>query len=265
MIYITETRRLYTDEGEFIKDVHCPLATQLARTVSAAEPERSFRCMHCKTEVKNLAYLSDKQALEAAQQNPDVCFFASQAAKNVVHISRPKPFFILRDPELREKVKGPSPIPVVRTARTLEDMNFAAANGFRLLFFQAGSGKDLRDIMGVYRDRITGKLHLCNDQRIAGFINWNNSKDNPTRQVHAHEEFVLPMFSFCPQGPASPIAAYLLPPGLPDNTEVFVEDIIEDLVKDYPQGSRFRTEYWFAIWTGQDLVFEPLADEHVLG
>lgn len=265
MIYVTETRRLYTDEGAFIKDVRCPLATQLARTLSAAEPERSFRCMHCRTEVKNLAYLSDEQALEAAQQNPDVCFFATQAAKNVVHISEPKPFFLLRDPELREKVKGASPIPVVRTARTLEDMNFAAANGFRLLFRQAGSGKDLRKIIGVYRDRKTGELHQCNDQRIAGFISWNNSKDNPTRQVYAGEEFVLPMFSFCPQGPASPIAAYLLPTDLPNNTLVFVEDIIEDFVKDYPQGSRVRTDYWFAKWTGEDLVFEPEEEEFMLG
>lgn len=265
MIYITETQRLYTDEGEFIKDVHCPLATQLARNVSAAEPERSFRCMHCKTEVKNLAYMSDEQALGAVQQNPDVCFFATNVARNVVHISKPKQYIYLRNPELREKVKGPSPIPIVRTARTLEDMNFAAANKFRLLFRQAGSGKDLRDIMGVYRDRETGELHVCNDQRIAGFINWNNSKDNPTRQENAHEEFVLPMFAFCPQGPASPIAAYLLPPDLPNNTLVFVEDIIEDFVKDYPQGARVRTSYWFAKWTGEDLVFEPEEEEFVLG
>lgn len=265
MIYITEARQLYTDEGKFIKDVRCPLATGLARTVSAAEPERSFRCMHCKTEVKNLAYLSDEQALEAAQQNPEVCFFATQAAKNVVHISKPKPFVILRDPELREKVKGPSPIPVVRTARTLEEMNFAAANGFRLLFRQSGSGKDLRSSMGVYRDRETGELQLCNDYRIAAVINWSSSEDNPMRQENAREEFVLPMFSFCPQGPASPIAAYLLPPGLPDNTEVFVEDIIEDFVKAYPQGSRGRTGYWFATWTGEDLVFEPEEEEFMLG
>ena len=46
---------------------------------------------------------------------------------------------------------------------------------------------------------------------------------------------------------------------------MFVEDVIEDKVKAYPQGTRVRTEYWFATWTGKDLVFVPEEKEMVLG
>ncbi len=265
MIYVTETKRLYTDDGQFIKEVHCPLATQLARTVSAAEPDRSFRCMHCRTEVKNLAYLSDEQALSSAKQNPSVCFFATQAAQNVIHINTPRQGFCFRRQAHRDKVQGPSPIPVVRTARTLEEMNFAAANGFRLLFQQAGSGRRLRRSLGIYRTTETGELHLCNDYRKAHDIAWVSAQPDPKEVGGEHCEFVIPMFQFIPQGPASPVAAYLIPEDLPDNTEVFVEDVIEDKVKAYPQGTRVRTEYWFATWTGQDLVFAPEEREMVLG
>lgn len=266
MIYITKTQRLYTDDGKFIKEVNCPLSSQLARTVSAAEPDRTFRCMHCSTEVKNLAYLSDEEAHEATRQNADVCFFATSAAKNVVHISDPTYRFYLRHPLIREKLSGDAPTPLVRTARTIEEMNFAAANGYRVLVRRTGSGQDLRTAVGVYRDNRSGALHLCGDYRIASAINWQSSNDNPARRTEVKEEFVLPMFSYCPQGPDSPVAAYLIPLELPANTEVFVEDIIEDVVKDYPQGSRVRAAYCFATWTGDDLILsDPVDEGPVLG
>jgi hypothetical protein len=206
MIYVTETKRLYTDDGQFIKEMHCPLATKLARTVSAAEPDRSIRCMRCRTEVKNLAYLSDEQALGAAKQNPSVCFFATQAAQNVVHISTPRQGFCFRRQARRDKVQGPLPIPVVRTARALEEMNFAASNGFRLLVQQAGSGRRLRRFVGVYRTTETGALHLCNDYRQAHDIAWVSAQPDPKEVGGEHCEFMIPMSQFIPQGPASPVA-----------------------------------------------------------
>ena len=90
MIFVTDSQALYTDQGEFIKHVSCPLASRLARKISAAETEREFSCMHCQTKVKNLAYLTDQEALETAKTDNDVCFFATQAAKNVVHVTEPR-------------------------------------------------------------------------------------------------------------------------------------------------------------------------------
>ena len=43
--------------------------------------------------------------------------------------------------------------------------------------------------------------------------------------------------TFCtpPQGPTSPVAAYVITPDLVPGTQVFVEDAIEDLVCQMPQ------------------------------
>lgn len=248
MIFNTVSRSLYTDEGEYIKQISCPLASRLARSVSAAEPDREFNCMECETKVKNLAYLSDEQALVAAKDDPDVCFFATRAASNVVHITAPLPMHSVVWSTKRAKARLEPSRLVIRTARTIDEMNFAAANGFKLLLRRAGSGDGVRLQLAVYQDSETGCFVSTNDVRWPpGALQGGNNTFSP----------ILDYFKYTPAGPASPVAAYVVPPELSIGTEVFVEDAIEDLICDMPQDTAERMSGWWAIWDGEDLRYLP--------
>lgn len=248
MIYNTSTRSLYTDDGHYIKQISCPLASRLARAVSAAEPDREFNCMVCETKVKNLAYMSDEQALAAAKDDPEVCFFATRAASNVVHITEPLPLHSVVWSTKRAKARVEPERLVIRTARTLEDMNFAAANGYKLLVRRAGSGEGVRLQLAVYQDSETGCIASSDDVR------WPPGSFQEGANTFKP---VLGYFKYKPAGPSYPVAAYVVPPDLPIGTEVFVEDAIEDLICEMPQGTAERMSGWWAIWEGEDLRFLP--------
>ncbi|UCU95239.1 hypothetical protein [Hydrogenophaga taeniospiralis] len=165
MIFVTDSLALYTDKGEFIKHVSCPLASRLAREISAAEVECEFNCMHCQTKVKNLAFLTDQEALDAAKADKDVCFFATPAAKNVVHVTEPITMHWLVQSWKQRKERTEPKRLVIRTARTRDEMNFAAANGFKLLFRRAGSGEGVRFQLAVNQNSKTGEVVYSDDRR----------------------------------------------------------------------------------------------------
>jgi hypothetical protein len=256
MIYVTDEQNLYTDQGVFIKHVSCPLATRLARTVSAAQAEREFHCMHCQTRVKNLAYLTDQQALDAAQADDRVCFFATPAANNVVHITRPQPMHGLVRSWQRHMEGSEIKNPVIQTARTASAMNWAAANGFKLLFRRAGTDDRVQHQLAVYQKTNTGELVFTDDARFPpGY-----GSDGENAFVPIFDYFLYP-----PQGPASPVAAYVIPPDLAPGTQVFVEDAIEDLVCQMPQETAERMSGWWAVWDGEDLNFLRHQEGGLLG
>lgn len=256
MIFVTDSQALYTDQGEFIKHVSCPLASRLAREISAAEADREFNCMHCQTKVKNLAYLTDQEVLDAVKAEKDVCFFATPKAKNVVHVTEPVTMHWLVQSWKRRKERTEPERFVIRTARTRDEMNFAAANGFKLLFRRAGSGEGVRFQLSVNQDSKTGEV-IYNDDRRFG-PGWS---EGTTRSY----ESIFKYFQYQPQGPVSPVAAYLIPQGLEPETEVFVEDAIEDLICELPQDTAERMSGWWAIWDGSELKFIPHESGGMLG
>lgn len=256
MIYVTDTKTLYTDSGELIKRISCPLATRLARAVSVAEPDREFNCMYCETKVKNLAYLSDEQALVAAKDNPNVCFFATRSAPNVVHITQSLPLHSVVNGWMRFKARSEPERLVIRTARTLEEMNFAAANGFKLLFRRVGSVEGVRLQLAVYQNSETGRVVFTDDARYP--------LDSEYATVKNYEA-VFDYFMYQPAGPDLPVAAYVIPPNLESGTEVFVEDAIEDLLCQMPQDTTERMSGWWALWNGEDLKFFPHQTGGILG
>jgi hypothetical protein len=135
-------------------------------------------------------------------------------------------------------------------------MNFAAANGFKLLIRRAGSGEGVRNQPAVYQDGRTGEFVYNDDQRFAP--GWS---EGPTKSYDS----IFKFFQYQPQGPVSPVAAYLIPKDLEPGTEVFVEDAIEDLICEMPQDTAERMSGWWAIWSGEDLNFIPHESGGMLG
>ena len=256
MIYVTEDQDLYSDQGEFIKHVSCPLASRLARDVSAAAAEREFRCSQCNTRVKNLAYMNDQEALSAAKADTNVCFFATPDAKNVVHVTKPQPMHWLVTGKRRGMEPSGTETLVIHTARTPSAMNFAVANGFRLLFRRAGTDERVQHQLAVYRNTISGELVFTDDARCPPGYHAGTAADFTP---------VFDYFLYPPQGPAFPVAAYVVPADLVPGTQVFVEDSIEDLVCQMPQNTAERMSGWWAMWDGEDLNFLPHQVGGILG
>lgn len=255
MIYVTRTRALFTNTGEFIKYVNCPLATRLARIVSAAESEREFKCSNCKTKVRNLAFLTDEQASLAVKEDASTCFFATASARNVVHVEEPQGMHWLVASWKRSKERTEPQRRTLRTARTLDEMNFAVANGFKLVFRRTASGEGVHLQLAVFRHVETGQILMTDDARFRPG-SWDGS--------NAYES-VLDYFQYQPPGPALPVAAYVIPPDLPAGEEVFLEDAIEDLICQMPQDTAERMSGWWAVWDGEDLKFLPHQTGGILG
>ena len=158
---------------------------------------------------------------------------------------------------MRFKARSEPVRQVIRTARTSEEMNFAAANGFKLLFRQVGSGEGVLFQLALFQNSQTGQVVYTSDARYP--------QDSKYAGVNDFK-VVFDYFKYQPPGPSSPVAAYVIPLDLAVGTEVFVEDAIEDVICKMPQGTAERMSGWWAVWDGEDLKFlPPPPPEDILG
>jgi hypothetical protein len=139
---------------------------------------------------------------------------------------------------------------IIRTARTLETINEAARNGFRPLVKPVRPNKDIHRMVAVFQSPETGEIELSGDAR--GY--WRGNMPGV---------MVMDYTFYYPYHFPSPFAAYLLPSDLAVGEEVWLEDLIEDLVAVWGnQGYHPRLEAAPALWTGEDfeILFDPRRD-----
>jgi len=104
----------------------------------------------------------------------------------------------------------------------------------------------IRSKFAVFQDPKTGEIEVTGDYR------WLPKG-----------EMVVGFTNFYPHRFESPFAAYLLPQDLRAGEEVWLEDLIEDLVAaEWSQGSVYRLAEAPAIWNGNDfeIQFNPRRD-----
>ena len=125
----------------------------------------------------------------------------------------------------------------IATARTKKQLTEALRQGLRPLVLQIVPNPEIRTKFQVLQSRETGEVVSVGDYR-AG--------------PHGPEwEVVIPWTYRYPYSWPLPYAAYLLPPDLAAGEEVFLEDLIEDVVgASWNQGDRYRLESCRARWTG---------------
>jgi hypothetical protein len=83
MKFDRDTRELFTDAGELIKALHCPLRMrwdQLGETEGS--PHRV--CSNCSHPVLNTSALSDADVLNAVRAQPTTCLCVDSNQSNVV-------------------------------------------------------------------------------------------------------------------------------------------------------------------------------------
>jgi len=147
---------------------------------------------------------------------------------------------------------SPGGLRVIKTARTVGDINSAARGGFRPLIKAVCAGSDIQAMVAVFQNPETGEIGLSTDVRFGG----RGTK-------------VLDYTAYYPYHFPNPFAAYLLPPDIVVGEEVWLDDLIEDLVAVWGnQGYRPRLGASAAVWNGSDfeISFDPKRDaDHWIG
>ena len=147
---------------------------------------------------------------------------------------------------MKNPAEGPGSRRVVKTGRTEEAINAAARAGFRPLVRPVRPSADIHYRVAVFQDSETGEIQTAGDVR-------RRPKGNQ----------VLDFTSYYPYHFPSPFAAYLLPADLVAGEEVWLEDLIEDVVAVWGnQGYQPRLPACAAVWNGSSffLLFDPQRD-----
>lgn len=128
---------------------------------------------------------------------------------------------------------------VIKTAKTIEEINKAAGEGFRPLMKQVVPSDKIKSQICLIQNTKTGEVKTVGDQRSMVEEGW---------------EVVLPFFSYYPRIFPNPYAAYLIPADIKIEERVFLEEVIEDIPSAGWQGSTFRLASAEAVWDGKDFI-----------
>lgn len=239
MIYDPMSGALYGDDGAFLKAVYCPMTIRLDELRELAPDSADRKCLSCGDTVYSLDNLSEADAKQLIKAKPDACVFATKAAKNVVVLHRSP----LNPPVPDGHVR-------IKTARNLETMSDAQRRGFTLVFKDTGVKNEFGEVkFMLWQNVATGQLEWSGDFR-----------GGPAGD--RGEWKVIRKFTNVRTDRPFPLAAYLIPPGLPAGARVFIEDLIQDIpVEFWNQGNASRLMSSEGTWNGEDVVIdEPPED-----
>jgi hypothetical protein len=225
-IYDVKSSSLYDSNGLFLKRVFCPKAKQWNQLIADDPLDRSRGCRECRHRVLNL----DTATTLSWSGNEEPCVYIPAESTSVIFLHDSKELSAANSP--KKHIEG---LVFIKTARTVEDINRAANMGY---------WPDVRLI--EYKDRESDEELLARfDQRddinelpsswlavgqnpSTGHIEWSD-RDWSLFSAGSILKEIIPTTGYYPNYQQLPIAAYLIPPNLPDGSEIIVEDPIEDL------------------------------------
>lgn len=229
-IYDEKTSSLYAPDGKFLKIVSCPKAKHWNQLIVEEGEKRWRKCEECHENVIDLDNMEIDKTLALLGNNwSSACIHASRNSENVIFLkdknALPSPEKITSDTKNRM---------VIRTVRTINDINRAASMGYFADIRRVSHDTEkLYSIMSIGQDPETGRIEASGDPRY--------SFEGSTIGIGTNSIFkeIFPFFCYYPYFQPTPIAAYLIPKRTPDGTEVLIEDPIEDFVGVTHHG-RFR-------------------------
>ncbi len=72
MQFKVDTKELYTDKGEFVKKMQCPLDVVWGN-MTPTENEIERNCIRCNKSVLNVEFLSDDEVVFLVNKRPEIC------------------------------------------------------------------------------------------------------------------------------------------------------------------------------------------------
>jgi len=259
-IYDVKSSRLYSSDGHLIKRVFCPKAMHWNQLIADDPADRSRGCQACDGRVINLDDISADLPVVTQKD----CVYIPASSTKVIFINNGN-----RIPDASKPKRNKQGVPIIRTARSVKDINRAANMGYwpdvRLVeyrdtdsqeLFEIDFGDDigietpLRSKVTVGQNTVTGHIAISGDFRAAfprGDVKPNEapfvfpSSSNKQASDAGFFKEVIPFIYYYPHYQRRPIAAYLIPPSLEDGCEVLVQDPIEDLIgQAWNQGDTSR-------------------------
>ena len=235
MKYDYSTNTLHASDGKPIKQFSCPLDKNwdyLSRT----ENDLVRYCGSCSKNVADITSFNESQMIAICQVNPEQCMYLD-FGKAVGAIEQ----YGSRDFRSRACPSEDGDLPVVATARGVTAINDAVRAGYLV---------DIRET------------------DVQGAIYWDNRwvRDENGTVRHADQYTELGDFhSVHPQGYLeSPLSAYMVPPDLRPDTEVYLADVIEHVVGK-SHHSQYRLGSGKGIWDGARITVHEPEIEYLIG
>jgi len=142
-----------------------------------------------------------------------------------------------------EELKYKQSMRVIKTARTVAEINDAVDEGYIPLIKQVIPSDEIRVMYSLEKDLGTGKVEVLSD----------------TWEIYNHiegTERVIDEVYYYPYHFPSPFAAYLIPPDIQIGERVIMEDLIEDIVSVRYEMNTYRLESAEAVWDGEEFVVD---------
>lgn len=230
------TRTLLTDDNRVIKQLQCTRNIRPWDLVQDQRVSREHLCLACGKNVLKVDGLTDAAVLEVMQADPNQCLLVERRLEEVIRSAKVREAALINEANQRARLR------IVETARSVDAMNAACDAGLRLLVLAVPDASHIREKMMVIQNRVTGKITLGGDYRMA---------------PNSDEEVLFDGLFYCTAPITFPIAAYLLPPDLALGEHVYLVDLIEHVIGSaWNQGDTYRLKGCEAIWNGKgfDLI-----------
>ena len=137
-----------------------------------------------------------------------------------------------------EKKRYKSSMCLIKTARTLDEINLAVEYGYKVLMMKVEPSDKIKVMYSLEQDMETGEISLLQDS-------W---------EIYSHTEntkrLIDKMYYYPYQFP-SPFAAYIIPLDLKVGERVILDDLIEDIVGASHKMHTYRLDSAEAIWDGE--------------
>jgi hypothetical protein len=245
-VYDEKTSSLFSPNGEFLKKVFCPKAIHWNQLIVDDSQDRSRECVECKSRIINLDNLDTEEALSILSKKPNTCVSASRNSPNVIFLKdKNNPSSPTPAPKAwwsNDQIK--LDLPIINTVRNFKDIQRAVQMGFWPdIWLVDYKVTELKSKFCLYQNINTGEVKHFGDYRMS-------SNDNSEEWQE-----VIPWTKYYGHYQELPLAAYLIPRDLPNNTEVLIPDPIEDHIgATWNQGNTYRASNVKAIVVNKKVV-----------
>ncbi len=218
-VYDERTSCLYAPDGSFIKRAYCPKAKQWNQLALIPGENRWRNCATCKERVVDLDAIEVDAALAMFHRNSGkLCVHASENSKNVIFLKDPNNVPPAGSVDL-DSIQ-------IHTAWGEENIQRGFAMGYWPDVRILKQDPKMNSRVSVGQNPTTGEVAFIHDLRLTfrkGTEDFSDSYGRGFEELHAFT-------SYFPYDTSDPVAAYLVPKGLPNGTPVTVLHPIENLL-----------------------------------